>query len=81
MDHEQPRRARRRRRMTPEKFREIRAGLGFTQSELGARLRVNWRTVAKWEHGERSIPGPAGVLMQLLHENPALVSCIEPPQN
>jgi DNA-binding transcriptional regulator YiaG len=53
----------------PKEFRTIRLASGKTQAELAAYLGVSgWRTVQKWEYGERKIPGPVAKLMQQLKE-------------
>ena len=49
--------------MTAEQFKAIRKASTFTQKELAKRLRVHWRTVQKWEAGDRKVPGPVAVLM------------------
>jgi DNA-binding transcriptional regulator YiaG len=50
--------------MTPAEFRAIRLASVMTQAELAAWLRVDLRTIQKWEGGERKIPGPVQLLME-----------------
>lgn len=58
--------------MTPAEFRERRLNLGLSQSELAQICRVQSdRTIRRWEVGEREIPGPAIVLMQIFEAHPA----------
>lgn len=55
--------------MTPAEFKEARLRLGLTQSELARALKLGGdgkRTVRRWEHGERDIPGPAQVAVRLM---------------
>ena len=47
-------------------FKAIREGAELTQQALAHRLRVNIRSVQKWEGAERKIPGPVQILMELL---------------
>lgn len=42
--------------MTPSDLRAIRKSLGLSQSALAERLRVDPRTVRRWECAEREIP-------------------------
>ena len=57
--------------MTPTLFRAARVRLGLSQAQLARVLRVGSdRTVRKWEGGEREIPGPAVVLMEIFAEFP-----------
>ena len=42
--------------MTARELKDKRAELGMTQDELAKRLRINWRTVARYESGEVNIP-------------------------
>lgn len=58
--------------MTPTDFRAARQQLDLSQNTLARLLRVSSaRTVRRWEKGERDIPGPAVVAMQILTEFPA----------
>lgn len=41
--------------MAPGQAKQIRQALGLTWKGLAERLGVHWRTVAKWERGERAI--------------------------
>jgi DNA-binding transcriptional regulator YiaG len=52
--------------MTPSAFKQYRQQLGLTQSGLAALLRVDGRTVRKWEAGDREIPGTAEVALEAL---------------
>ncbi len=49
--------------MTPEEVRTARRSLGLTWKQLGERLGVNWRTVARWERGESPVSPTAQRLM------------------
>jgi DNA-binding transcriptional regulator YiaG len=50
--------------MNAEQFKTIRADAQLTQADLAKRLRVDVRTVRRWEAGDRTIPGPVEVLME-----------------
>jgi transcriptional regulator with XRE-family HTH domain len=53
--------------MTPERFRAIRQRAGLSQARLAALLRLSdGRTIRRYETGERSIPGPVSLLMEML---------------
>jgi DNA-binding transcriptional regulator YiaG len=53
--------------MTPERFRAIRQRAGLSQARLAALLRLSdGRTIRRYETGERSIPGPVLLLMEML---------------
>ena len=45
-----------------EEIKSIRAALGLTQTEFGAKLGVTWRAVARWEAGDRT-PSPAVLML------------------
>lgn len=55
-------------RMTAAEFAAARQTIGMTQMALAERLGVHWRTVQKWEAGERRVPGPVVVLMEMFRE-------------
>lgn len=42
--------------MTPAQLHAARKRLGLSQSELAEALGVDYRTVGRWERGEREIP-------------------------
>ena len=50
--------------MNATEFKRLREAAGLTQHEVAAGLRVNIRSVQKWEGGERKVPGPVEVLME-----------------
>lgn len=52
--------------MTFHEFRSARRKLGLSASKLAAAIDSTLRTVQRWESGEVAIPGPVGVLMELL---------------
>lgn len=54
--------------MTNEEFAAIRAAAGMTYKQVAKYLRVNIRSVMRYESGERSIIGPVAVLMEMLKE-------------
>jgi DNA-binding transcriptional regulator YiaG len=55
--------------VTPAQIKRARERLGgLTQKELAAKLGVHWRTIQKWEGGERRPRGPALVALRLLLE-------------
>jgi DNA-binding transcriptional regulator YiaG len=49
--------------MTPEEFNRHRHGLGLSVSQVAAVLKVQPRTVRRWEDGTRDVPGPVQVLI------------------
>jgi DNA-binding transcriptional regulator YiaG len=55
--------------MTPEQFSAIRERAGLSQARLAALLRIgDGRTIRRYEAGERSIPGPVSLLMELIDQ-------------
>jgi len=52
--------------MTPATFRATLAALGYTQSGFAKIARVDARTVRKWASGDRAVPGPVVVLLEML---------------
>jgi transcriptional regulator with XRE-family HTH domain len=42
--------------MTPSELRAMRLSRGLTQTQLAKALKVELRTVQRWEHGETVIP-------------------------
>lgn len=52
-------------------FKEMRADLGLSQSEMAATLHVSTKTVQGWEIGN-PIPEPLFILAELLHDLPAV---------
>tara|TARA_Y100001963_G_scaffold27757_1_gene37755 strand:- start:845 stop:1054 length:210 start_codon:yes stop_codon:yes gene_type:complete len=64
--------------MTPKEFKATRRDLGLSLAEVADAFRVESdRQVRRWETGERDIPGPAQVLMDLLGTHPDLLEEIE----
>lgn len=63
--------------MTPSDFRAARAQLGLSAAGLAKALRLGKggdRTVRRWEAGERDIPGPVEVAVEMMLER-----LIDPP--
>lgn len=53
--------------MTGSELRTIRHRLGLSAQDLARVVGVSGeRTVFKWEYGERGIPGPVEVLIELI---------------
>lgn len=65
--------------MTPAEMKKARAKLGdLKTAELAQIIGIRWdRTVRKWESGERAIPEPVAMLLNLFIENPVLISMSE----
>ncbi len=49
--------------MDAASLKRRRKRLGLTQAELAKRMGVTWNTVARWETGQRKVPGMAEVLL------------------
>lgn len=49
--------------MTPQEFKQIRSELGLTQVKIAEALGVTWRTVARYESGERPITRTIAILL------------------
>lgn len=54
--------------MTPAQFKNIRAALGLSQSQMARALRVTRRTVQGWEAGAK-IPGIAQVAIRCVRDH------------
>lgn len=52
--------------MTAAEFSSIRERAGLSPSLLATMLRSDVRTVRRWEAGERRIPGPVSLLMEMV---------------
>lgn len=53
-------------RMTPRTFKSIRHALGLSTERMARLLRISSaRTLRRWERGDRDIPGPVTLLMEL----------------
>lgn len=52
--------------MTADDFIEARKRLQLTRADLCAILRVDPKTIRRWELGERAIPGPAITVIEAL---------------
>ena len=55
-----------RKTFTPQEIRFLRSQMDMTQSELGALLRVDDQTVARWEKKQCKLPGPADLALRVL---------------
>ena len=52
--------------MTPAELREARRKLGLGTPGLGKVLRINPRTVRRWEEGKHPIPGPVALVIGMM---------------
>ena len=52
--------------MTAAEFGSIRERAGISIPQLAEMLRSDVRTVRRWEAGERGIPGPVSLLMEMV---------------
>lgn len=58
--------------MTPAELKSARHALGLSAEGFARLVRVeSGRTVRRWESGERDIPGPVAVLVDVLLTNAA----------
>lgn len=53
--------------MTPERFKEMREELGWTQSALASALGVTPRAIRYYEAGQRVVPRPVALLLESVH--------------
>jgi putative transcriptional regulator len=53
--------------------RAVRAGLGMTQTELAAMLRISVATIRNWEQGRTPPDGAASALLKVLAREPKAV--------
>lgn len=57
--------------MTPDELKSKRHALGLTAEGFARAVGVaSDRTVRKWEHGDRDIPGPVIVLLEMVEQVP-----------
>ena len=55
--------------LTPDEFLQARRTLGLYQAALARALGVIVRTIGRWEHGDRRVPGPAVLLLRRILES------------
>jgi DNA-binding transcriptional regulator YiaG len=55
--------------LTSDELRQLRTSLGLTRKALAALLPVHWRTLLKWESGERKISAMAVKLLEQIRQN------------
>lgn len=53
--------------MTPDDFKKMREAIG-TDTEVAEQMETTRSTIHRWENGKREIPGPARVLIRILHD-------------
>jgi putative transcriptional regulator len=58
---------------TPVDVKEIRSGIGMSQSEFASAFGISLGTLRHWERGDRKPRGPALVLLNVVKKNPAAV--------
>lgn len=64
--------------MTPDKFKEARMRLGMSQNDMAEFLGIaSDRTVRRWEEGEKDIPGPVLLVLELIFHVPGVVEYLE----
>lgn len=51
--------------MTPEQFKQIRKNKGLSQHKMAEFLGLNYRTVQRFEAGERDIPKYVVIILKL----------------
>ena len=56
--------------MTPETIKTARLALGVSTGDFARLMRVDKRTVERWEAGDRDIPGPATIMVEVLIQSP-----------
>ena len=65
--------------MTPAELKAARHSLGLSAEGFARLVRVDsGRTVRRWEAGERDIPGPVTVIVELLQRSPEARSLLLP---
>jgi len=57
-------------RFDPEDIRQIRKGLGLSQSEFALLIGVSVATLQNWEQGRRQPEGPARALLRIAATHP-----------
>jgi DNA-binding transcriptional regulator YiaG len=64
--------------MSPEDFQIVRNRLGLSQNDMAALFGLgSARTVRRWEEGEKDIPGPVLLLLELCLELPEVREYLE----
>jgi DNA-binding transcriptional regulator YiaG len=65
--------------VTPAELKAARHSLGLSAEGFARLVRVDsGRTVRRWEAGERDIPGPVTVIVELLQRSPEARSLLLP---
>lgn len=57
----------------PDEVKQIRAGLGMSQSEFASAFGISVSTLRHWERGDRAPHGPALVLLNVVAKEPGAV--------
>lgn len=64
--------------MTPDEFKAARMRLGMSQNDMADFLGIaSDRTVRRWEEGEKDIPGPVLLVLELIFNVPGVVEYLE----
>lgn len=58
--------------LTPEQMTSCRYALGLGAKRMGNLLGVDERTIRRWESGERHIPGPVSILVDIIMKHEAV---------
>jgi DNA-binding transcriptional regulator YiaG len=67
--------------MTPEALKSARNRLGLSAEAFARMVRVeSGRTVRRWESGDRAIPGPVAVIVELTETIPAVRRLFSSPE-
>lgn len=57
--------------MTPAELKSVRHALGLSAEGFARLVRVeSGRTVRRWEAGDRDIPGPVAVIVEMVQQSP-----------
>lgn len=64
--------------MSPDEFKRARLELGMSQNDMADFLGVaSDRTIRRWEEGDKDIPGPVLLVMELIFNVPGVSEYLE----
>jgi DNA-binding transcriptional regulator YiaG len=64
--------------MSPDEFKRARLELGMSQNDIAEFLGVaSDRTIRRWEEGDKDIPGPVLLVLELIFNVPGVAEYLE----
>ena len=61
---------------TPAQIKEFRKQMAMTQNSMARAMNTSPRAVQQWEQGQRTVSGPAAMLMKIFGDHPEIIQKI-----